>query len=186
MTTASSERHQRVATNFGRVAGLVDNWQAPAPVPGWTAESVVDHLVGWVAGFLADGGVILERDLSSDDPAVRWTNHAAAVQALLDSAAAGDDFVHPMVGAGLLGVTLDRIYTTDVLMHTWDLARSAGVEHGLPDDECADILDGMRGIEELLRSSGQYGPAYPVADSAPAPDRLLAFVGRDPQWGRVG
>ena len=36
----------------------------------------------------------------------------------------------------------------------------------------------MRPIEQLLRDSGQYGPATEVADDAGASDHLMAFVGR--------
>ena len=34
---------------------------------------------------------------------------------------------------------------------------------------------------EMLRDSGQYGPAVPVPDDAPDADRLLGFIGRDPR-----
>ncbi|MDR6172864.1 hypothetical protein QE364_001574 [Nocardioides zeae] len=47
---------------------------------------------------------------------------------------------------------------------------------------CAEVLAGMEPIEEMLRASGQYGPRRPVADDAPASDRLMAFLGRDPGW----
>jgi hypothetical protein len=40
----------------------------------------------------------------------------------------------------------------------------------------------MRPIEQVLRDSGQYGPAVPVPDDAPVVDRLMGFVGRDPAW----
>ena len=40
----------------------------------------------------------------------------------------------------------------------------------------------MEPFEELMRSSGQYGPRVAVPDDAPAQDRLLGFIGRDPQW----
>ena len=40
----------------------------------------------------------------------------------------------------------------------------------------------MQPIDELLRTSGQYGPRVPVPDDAPAQDRMLGFIGRDPAW----
>ena len=40
----------------------------------------------------------------------------------------------------------------------------------------------MQPIDELLRTSGHYGPRVPVPDDAPAQDRLAAFIGRDPAW----
>ncbi len=40
----------------------------------------------------------------------------------------------------------------------------------------------MRPIEEVLRSSGQYGAPVPVPADAPVVDRLMGFIGRDPAW----
>ncbi|MEN3316442.1 MAG: hypothetical protein V7605_2676, partial [Acidimicrobiaceae bacterium] len=34
--------------------------------------------------------------------------------------------------------------------------------------------------------SGQYGPRIAVPDDAPAVDRLMAFIGRDPAWRPAG
>ena len=51
-----AEFHRWVAAGFtARVEGTVD-WDAPAPVQGWTARDVVGHLVEWFPGFLAGGG----------------------------------------------------------------------------------------------------------------------------------
>ncbi len=43
-------------------------------------------------------------------------------------------------------------------MHTWDLARATGQDERLDPDFCAHLLSGMEQMEEVLRSSGQYGP----------------------------
>jgi uncharacterized protein (TIGR03086 family) len=81
-----------------------------------------------------------------------------------------------------LDQAVDRFYTADVFMHTWDLARASGQDGTLDADLCAELLAGMEPIEELMRSSGQYGPRVPVADEASAQDRMLGFIGRDPAW----
>jgi hypothetical protein len=44
------------------------------------------------------------------------------------------------------------------------------------------MLAGMADIEDMLRSSGQYGPPVPVAESADPVSRLMGFIGRDPGW----
>jgi len=44
------------------------------------------------------------------------------------------------------------------------------------------MLAGMEPMEELIRSSGHYGPRVAVADDARAQDQLLGFIGRDPGW----
>jgi uncharacterized protein (TIGR03086 family) len=112
-----------------------------------------------------------------------WSHHAAAVQAVLDDPATADrSFAHPMIPPCPLAEAIDRFYTTDVLMHTWDLARATGQPDGLDPDECAELLAGMQPLDEMLRQSGQYGPRMPVADDADAVAQLMAFIGRDPAW----
>ncbi len=149
---------------------------------GWTARDVVDHLVTWFPGFLSAGGIDLPPGpAAADDPVAAWRHHADAVQALVDER--GDEsFTHPYVGPGRLAETVDRFYTADVFMHSWDLARAGGQHPRLDDEFAAQLLEGMRPIEQVLRDSGQYGPAVAVADDAPVVDRLMGFVGRDPAW----
>lgn len=175
------ERHRVVAAAFGaRVQGTTD-WDAPAPVEGWRARDVVGHLVAWFPDFLeAATGLVLDRGPSpDDDPVAAWQVQARAVQQLLDGPEAQAPFRHPMVGEMPLPVAVDRFYTTDVFLHTWDLARATGQDERLDEQTCAELLAGMVPIEELLRSSGQYGPAVPVPDDADVQSRLLGFIGRD-------
>jgi hypothetical protein len=40
----------------------------------------------------------------------------------------------------------------------------------------------MEPLEDVIRSSGQYGPRVPVKEDADTQAKLLAFIGRDPQW----
>ena len=73
----------------------------------------------------------------------------------------------PSAGTHRLADAVDQFYTADVFMHSWDLARASGQDAGLDEDFAARLLEGMRPIEQLLRDSGQYGPAVPVPDDAP-------------------
>ncbi|QKT06530.1 TIGR03086 family protein [Gordonia sp. X0973] len=178
-----SDRHRSVANTFAdRVAGVAD-WSAPAPVPDWTARDVVGHLVTWFPEFLAAGGMQLPQGPSvADDPAGAWRHQTERVQALLDGPSAAEDFTHPHLGTMPLRDAIDRFYTSDVFMHTWDLARATGQDDRLDEDTCAMMVTGMKPMEDMLRSSGQYGPAVAVPDDAPATDQLMGFIGRDPDW----
>lgn len=178
-----AERHRLVTGVFAdRVEGAHD-WDAPAPVDGWTARDVVRHLVEWFPGFLADGDVELPSGPSvDDDPVAAWRAHAGAVQSLLDGPDADRPFTHPRAGAHPLDQAIDMFYTSDVFMHTWDIARATGQDDRLDPDLCAQLLAGMAQMEDLMRSSGQYGPAVPVPDDAPVQDRMIGFIGRDPYW----
>lgn len=175
--TDPAARHAAITAGFTAVARRVTDWAAPTPVPEWAALDVVQHLVDWSTGFLAAGGVDLPPNPATD-PVARWQAHAASVQALLDGPSAEQEFSHPMAGTHRLAAAIDNFYTSDVFMHTWDLARASGQPPELDADEAERLLAGMRPLDAMLRSSGQYGPAQPVADDAPAPERLMAFVGR--------
>jgi uncharacterized protein (TIGR03086 family) len=180
-----AERHRLVAAGFTtRVEGARD-WDAPAPVDGWRARDVVAHLVEWFPAFLTSAtGLVLERGPSpEDDPVAAWQVHADAVQRLLDGPQAATPFNHPHVGEMPLPIAVDRFYISDVFMHTWDLARATGQDERLDPETCAELLAGMTPIEELMRSSGQFGPRVPVPDDADVQTRLLAFIGRDPLHG---
>ncbi len=180
-----ADRHRQVATGFTRRVDGARRWDAQAPVPGWAARDVVRHLTEWFPAFLAEGaGVVLARGPSVyDDPVAAWQVHAKAVQAVLDDPATSDRMLsNPHTGDVPLDQAINRFYTADVFMHTWDLARATGQDDRLDADFCADLLAGMQAMEEIIRASGQYGPRVPVAEDADVQSRLLGFIGRDPEW----
>jgi len=180
-----AERHRQIGQVFtDRVRGA-QQWDAPAPVDGWTARDVVRHLVEWFPSFLAAGsGIQLPTGPSADDdPVAAWQVHCDAVQALLDDPATADRVLsNPHIGELPLDRAIDQFYTSDVFMHTWDLARATGQDDRLDPDFCALLLAGMEPMEEIIRSSGQYGARVPVKDDADAQTKMLGFIGRDPQW----
>jgi len=180
-----AERHREICRVFtDRVQGTRD-WDAPSPVDGWAARDVVRHLVEWFPAFLAAGtGIELAAGPSvDDDPVAAWRHHCDAVQALLDDPATADRVLaNPHIGELPLDRAIDQFYTADVFMHTWDLARATGQDDRLDPDFCAVMFAGMEPMEEVIRSSGQYGVRVPVKDDADAQTKMLGFIGRDPDW----
>lgn len=182
---SAADEHRAIAGVFtDRVRGVVPGaWDSPAPCDGWVARDVVRHLVEWFPAFLRSGaGVELPTGPSvDDDPVQAWVTHSDGVQALLD---------HPSTAGRVLSdrhlgdIPLDRavgqFYTTDVFLHTWDLARATGQDERLDPDMCARLLDGMLPMDEMLRASGHYGPRVDVGQDADVQTRLLAFIGRTP------
>ena len=184
MTDASAE-HRAVAGVFtDRVRGVPPGaWDSPAPCEGWVARDVVRHLVGWFPGFLKAGaGVELPSGPTVDeDPVAAWQVHSDGVQALLeDPETANKVLSNPHIGEVPLDQAVSRFYTADVFMHTWDLSRATGQDERLDPDRCAMMLERMLPMDELLRSSGQYGPRVEVPEDSDAQTRLLAFIGRHP------
>lgn len=185
LSSRPAERHRQVSRGFTERVRGARSWDAPAPVAGWTARDVVRHLTEWLPPFLAAGsGVRLPAGPSvDDDPAAAWQTHCDAVQSLLDDpATAGRLLSNPHTGELPLDRAIDQFYTADVFMHTWDLARATGQDDRLDQDFCAQLLAGMEPMEEIIRSSGEYGPRVPVKEHADPQTRLLGFIGRDPDW----
>ena len=185
LSEVPAERHRQIGGTFtDRVRGT-RAWDVPSPVADWSARDVVRHLVEWFPSFLSAGaGIDLPRGPSVDeDPVQAWTVHCDGVQAVLDDpATVGMVLKNPHIGEFPLDRAIDQFYTSDVFMHTWDLARATGQDDRLDEDFCAQLLAGMTEYEDAMRGSGQYGTKVAVADDASAQSRLLGFIGRNPDW----
>jgi uncharacterized protein (TIGR03086 family) len=185
-----AERHRAAAELFAeRIRGVRD-WSAPAPPEGWVARDVVLHLLEWLPGFLSSqvGVALPEVAVADADDAAADTTWAAAwdrrctdlAQVLATEGAR--PYESEVFGRMTLAEVVDRFYTSDVVMHTWDLARATGQDDRLPRDFCEQSLAGMEPIADLLSSSGQFGPRVPVPEDADVQDRLIGLIGRDPAW----
>jgi len=70
-----------------------------------------------------------------------------------------------------------------VLVHGWELARSTGQPCSTDEAAvraCADFL------ADQPRNDDLFAPVVPVAENAPATDRLIGLTGRDPSWHLPG
>jgi uncharacterized protein (TIGR03086 family) len=180
-----ADEHRRIAAAFTTtVEGVApEAWDQPAPVEGWVARDVVRHLVVWLPAFLHFGTEITLPAGPSvdDDPVGAWRTRTDAVQVLLDDTDAVErEHDLPHIGRMPLGQAIDMIYTSDVFLHRWDLARATGQDETLDTHKCAAMLEGMLPMDEALRQSGQYGPRVQVPDDADVQTQLLAFIGRTP------
>lgn len=162
-------------------------WVAPTPCAEWTVRDLVNHLVYeqlWVPHLLAgqtleEVGDRYDGDVLGEGPVGRWEKAAAAARAAWTAPGATDRQVHLSYGeadAADYGWQM----TLDLAVHAWDLA--TGIGAGQPiSDEVADALLTMMGPQvEAWQGIGLFAPPVPVPASAPAPDRLIGLVGRDP------
>lgn len=180
-----ADEHRRVAAAFtATVEGAApDAWDNVAPVEGWLARDVVRHLVEWFPAFLEGStGITLPTGPSvDDDPLGAWRAQTDAVQALLDDPATAErEHDLPHIGTMRLEQAVGMVYTGDVFLHRWDLARATGQDETLDPNKCAEMLEGMLPMDDVLRQSGQYGPRVVVPDDADVQTKLLAFIGRTP------
>lgn len=180
---APADRHRAVAKTFAEVTRSVSDWDAQTPVPEWRARDVVSHLVEWLPGFLQSAGVeLIGAPANAVAPAEAFGLLTAAVQGLLDAPDAGRVVSSPMLGELPIDQLVDRFYTADVYMHTWDLARSNGITPELDEAFATGLHSGLASMGEMLQQSGQFGaPIEPPADADEVVS-LMAFIGRDPAF----
>ncbi len=186
MTSAAESPAQRHARDAARFTELVesasaDDWARCSPVAEWTALDIVKHLVEWSRGFLKGAGIELPALDVEADPLAAWKQHVTDIQAVLDDPA-GRVLSNPHTGHKPVDEAIDQFYTGDVWMHSWDLAKALGREPDLGQERCRAALAAIEPMEQLLRDSGQFGPAVPVGHNASPQDELIAFIGRDPAW----
>jgi uncharacterized protein (TIGR03086 family) len=180
-----------IATRYATVAGgftdrvnavPADAWDNPTPCEGWVARDIIRHVTEWIPAFFNNSaGLNLPTGISvADDPVGAWASlHASLCSALADPAVAQREFDGPP-GRMSVEQSIDMIVTGDLLIHTWDLARATGLDETLDATEARRMLEGIEPFDEMLRSSGHYGPRVIVSDDADVTSKLVAFVGRNP------
>ena len=180
-----ADRYRSAADGFARrIAGTTD-WDAPTPVAQWRARDVVGHLTTWLPALVASGCEVRLDPVPSaeEDPVGAWAGLDGQLRSLLDDPATEEVvFEHEHIGRMPLPQMLDQFFTSDVVFHTWDLARATGQDDRLDEAYLAEALAGMQAHAEMIRSSGQFGEQQPVPEDASVQERFFAFIGRDPRW----
>lgn len=179
-----ADNHASIAKHFSDLVENTDDWKAQTPVREWRAHDVVEHLITWLPHVVHNWTGIELQDSPETPLPRRWALRCAELDELLNDPDKSSTSVTdgPFTGDRLDAV-IDRIYTPDVFMHTWDLARATGQPIIMDAGMAQGMLEGMQGMEAMLRGSGQFGETKLTASSDPV-DRLIAFIGRDPEWQR--
>jgi uncharacterized protein (TIGR03086 family) len=156
-----------------------DSWSNQSPCADWDARGVVEHVAN---NFLRLGGVMTGSELAptgADESAPdAW---ARAKSALLDNLAGADlstTVPGPMGMQMPLEQLLGRFVANDVLVHTWDLARSVGGDERLPEDVVAQAFSGLKPLDAMIRQPGIFGDKADCADDADIQTQFLSFLGR--------
>jgi uncharacterized protein (TIGR03086 family) len=167
----------------------------PTPCTGWSVADLLRHMVGHHRGFAAaargaappDPQVWDGATLDADDP--YGTYRAAADEVTTAFGAPG--LIDRRLAVHIYGTFGARVALTmhavDFLGHGWDVARAIGAPDELADELCvAGLAIAARWPDTPATwGTGKDSPFRPrvaVPDDAPAYQRLMGFLGRDPQW----
>jgi uncharacterized protein (TIGR03086 family) len=169
-----------------RVAAVeASQWGRSTPCTDWDVRTLVNHVVGellWVPSLLAgrtvgEVGDRFDGDVLGDDPLA--TCRGAATDAVVAAGEPGaqERTTHLSFG-DLPGAEYLGQVTTDVIIHTWDLARAIGADDDLGDELVAFARDVLTPQIEMWRGAGVLGPAVEPPGEASDQARFLALTGR--------
>ena len=160
-----------------------DQWAAPTPCTEWDARALVEHVIGFHEFLLLRPlGVRAHRPRKG--PAERWAATSDAMFAALAADGVLDCTCDRAAGGGeSTPRTMLGALTTDVLVHTWDLARAVrGADPALDEALCREAYDAARGSRHRSRT-GTAGPRSRSPDDAGIVGRrCVGYYGRDPSW----
>ena len=166
-----------------------DQWSSQTPCPDWTVRALLNHLVVGNRIFAA----ILRGDPpTSDERRRRYDHDMLGPDALQSYREAGAELVAAFSQPTVLhsvfeapvgtvpGVVLFHLRLTEILVHGWDLARATRQPAAMPDDLALEALafSSSPRAPAVPRTGHPFGPIHDIAGSAPAIDRLAAYLGR--------
>ncbi len=185
--TDPAELHRRGCEEFGRRVQAIgrDQWQLPTPCEDWNVRELVNHLVvenKWVAPLM-EGLTIPEvgdrfaGNVLGDDPKAEWERSVQEATAAFAGKGAMERTVHLSYGD-----TPARHYAlelfSDLLIHSWDLARAIGADEELPADLVEVCYERSKPHEESMKKSGLFGAMVTPPPGGDLQTQLLAVYGR--------
>ena len=195
-TTDVVELNRRAVRASVDVVALVTvaDLRRPTPCAGWTLAGLLAHMTAQHHGFAAaaagrgaDPQVWRTRPLGTDPGA---TYAAAAGEVLAAFAAEGvleSRFALPEISTEVTfsGRRAIGFHLVDYVVHAWDVARALDVRVDLPDDVVLGALPIAEAVPDgpgRLAPGAAFAPRLPVPTGADAMDRMLALLGRSPEW----
>ncbi len=135
--TDVQDRYRVVSSGFGAAVKAVapNQWDAQTPCEQWTARDLLAHVVENHRGVIASVRGGESEPLGADeDPKQAWENASRAIAEITgDPEAAAKEMDGP-TGKMPVGQIIGHFVTMDVLVHTWDLARTIRADERLDAD----------------------------------------------------
>jgi uncharacterized protein (TIGR03086 family) len=173
------DRVQQIVYGFDQRVQAVsaEAWSNQSPCDEWKARDVVVHVtnnlrrIATGLGGPASGEVTPDEDIRSAWNSSRDNLLAALLTADLSTNLDGP--FGPMPAEQLLG----RLVSTDILVHTWDLARATGGDESLPAEYIEGAYAGLKPMDAMIRGRGVFGDKIEVP-GADLQTEFLSFIGR--------
>lgn len=162
-----------------------DKRQFPTPCPDFKVEDLMNHVVGWLQVFDANCNG-RTYDGNADEyhcrihPATEF--NSAATSLIGGWKKYGFDRNVQMLGSEMPAEMVFNMTVMKYLAHGWDLAIATGQPIPYTEQEAeATLRRAVTTLPAQYRGENMpFGNIVEVADTAPAIDRLVGFMGRKP------
>ena len=158
------------------------------PCPEWNALDVARHILAVFDRVVAapTGADLIAMPLLSEATLDDIGEHLDAAAEAAAAAWADDELLGQTISAPfgeLPGAAVLGVWAGELVAHSWDLAVAIGVEPNWPEPDTeisyqmasSSLPDDGRHLEEM-----PFSPAIELSDDAPAIERLVAWLGREP------
>ncbi len=159
-----------------KVAGAVTDLDARTPCDAWDVRTLLDHMLDTQHYFLSNARGE-DAPLPAPVPPHRLSDDPVGDFGRLRTemlAAFGERGVMEKTGPSL------GIAFSDLLVHSWDLAKATGQASVMPSGLAEAAYEAIHGRFTDEQRQGLFKPAVAVADDASPQARLLAYTGRQP------
>jgi uncharacterized protein (TIGR03086 family) len=161
----------------GKIPGAVGKMESGTPCDEWNVRALLNHMLDsqqWFTGAArgestTPGPAPDPPDLIGEHPAEAYEHgRQAALEAFADPEVQKEKGM--LLGIGFV----------DQLVHGWDLAIATGQDATIPDDLASAAFKMIEGrMDDSDQRKGRFKAEVKVSDSASAPEKLLAYTGRD-------
>ena len=161
----------------------------PTPCPDYDTRAMAGHLVAVVRRFAAIAEGVAWEDtplvvdgIADDAWVTEWQAATNQLRRVFSDESRMDQVLRLPFGDVPAPIAMS-IYATEVLTHTWDLSTGLGVAVDWDNSLAEELLPGIQmGLPDEGRELVEmpFSPVVPTASDAPAIERLVAWMGRQP------
>jgi len=179
--TDVQETYRVVSSGFDAAVTAVtpDQWGVQTPCEQWTARDLVAHVVGNHRGVIAGVRGGQSEPLGADeDPRQAWENASRAIREITaDPEEVAKEMDGP-TGKMPAGQIIGQFMSMDVLVHTWDLARTIGADEHLDEDSVHRAYEALKPMDAMIRQPNVFGSKLEPPVGADPQTEFLYFLGR--------
>ena len=179
--TDVQESYRLVSSGFDTAVRAVtpDQWGAQSPCEQWTARDLVVHVVENHRGVIASVRGGESEPLGADeDLRQAWENSSRGIGEITGDPEAVAKEMDGPTGKMPAGQIIGQFVTMDLLIHTWDLARTIGADERLDEDSVHQAYEALKPMDAMIRQPNVFGPKLEPPMGADLQTEFLYFLGR--------